>query len=196
MKTLKMGIATLFAFSCAFAQAGSLSATTHQQPDGLLVLTLSDSAPADMCFGEICAADFTIGFNSAELEFLPTSVTSVNDYGVMGNTNPENPDEILVSFFSTRVLGMSEPNELFSLGFRPLVSKAVSLQIGPRTLGFDDDGRSILAEYPFESVTAIANVTPPVPEPSTALMTLFGLGFLGLMAQKRSSRDRRSSKSA
>jgi hypothetical protein len=184
----RTGIVGIFVLFCSLAQAGVLTVTATQRPDGLLMLTVKDAQPQDMCdeYG-ICAADFAIAFDPAALTFADEVTAPSLDYSVLANVDfsgPGNP-QVLVSF-TNMPLNFGDPavfdasNELFSLGFRPLGSTMVSLTVGLREFP-----GQVIPIYQRDPVSTSFTVVTAVPEPSTAWMALLGLGCLAWAVRRR-----------
>lgn len=175
---LKMVVAGCFALSGALAHAGVLSVTTGEA-SGQVTFNIFDNSPADMCVGEVCFADFAVDFNPAELEFLENATAS--PHMAMAHAEPGGPkgSQVLVSFVADPDQ-LASANLLFSLSFRSLVTQQVTLTIGPRDFGGDEQG-----DYQHQAIDVSLPVATAVPEPSTALLAALGLGALAWRRRKQ-----------
>lgn len=176
-KFIQLLVAACIGLSGA-AQAGQLSVTT-QQSNGVVTFDIFDSNPLDMCADGLCAADFDIDYNPADLEFL--GYTEYTPYFALANAANGGPFgmQVLVSFFA------DEPDLvnklLFSLHFKPLVTQQVELTVGPRDFG-------VPLPYQPAPVAVAIPVVAAVPEPSSVLMLAIGLAALVWRRRKHGSK--------
>lgn len=182
---IKALVAGCLALCGTFAHAGLITLSSSQA-GGTVTLTVTDSNPADMCAGGLCAADFTIGFDPAALSFIPGSETS--NFFVLAGAGASG--EVQVSFVTLDAINFAGgPEALFTLGFNALLTQSVVVTIVPT-----DFGVPVLDQYLPAAANATVSVQGPaaqVPEPNTALLALLALAGLAWRRRTNLAQDQR-----
>jgi hypothetical protein len=178
---VRVALAGWLALCGALAHAGVITLSSSQS-GSVVTVTVTDSAPADMCISGLCAADFTLGFDPAVLGFIDGS--AAGDFFPFANAVGA---EVLVSLFADAG-AFPASNVLFTIDFNALMAGSILLTIDPIDFGVPG-----LFYLPAEAQATVdvKLAASAVPEPNTALLVLLALAGMAWRRQTNLAQDQR-----